>query len=261
MLGTAFAVVAVLAQVEVVEEPNAHLTVMCQTKGTKVLIDGTEVGEVNRRLGIVAGERHLTLVRDGCWDVHYDLTIRKGQNARLRIRRMLTGVNLSDSRYSVASLHTQMLGVRGTPKNYTIKRTANKIRAEGRPFEGHGLHVYAYDFRKWRHFVVRLEYIIDRGSQITGAGFFGWKGASPVIDGRPHTVIVVVGPDRGFAIHDYKKVVRDTSLRGNDICTLGVGYDGKSKARGAFTLQNFFARELTEEEFTRLAKAYGVIKK
>jgi len=260
MIGTALVLAVTFSQVEVVEVPNAHLTVMCQTKGTKVLIDRMEVGEVNKRLGIVAGERHLTLVREGCWDIHYDLTIRKGQNARLRIRSMLIGINLSDSEYSVASLHTQMLGVRGTPKNYTIKKTVNKICAEGKPFEGHGLHVSSQRFRSWRHFVVRCDYIIDRGSQITGADFFGWKGASIVIDGRPHTVIVVIGPDRGFAIHDYKKIVPNTSLFQHDIYTMRIGYDGKSKPRGAFTLQNFYAREITEEEFTRLAKAYGIIK-
>jgi hypothetical protein len=261
MTGAILVAVTLLGQVEVVDDtpPDAHFTITCPTKDAKVLVDGSEVGKVNEKIGVVAGDKpkRLTIAKDGCWDVHYELTISKGKNLKLRMPALRRGVSMLDSKMDFTKDFTvRKVGIRAPSKTFKLTTTKDKIVSEGDPYIGTGFGADTRKFKEMQYLVARIDYRIKPRSSIIQVRAFGWMKVPVVADGEAHTIIVVVGQTTAWGIFDYEKVQPDTMT---DL--VGPVYISHKKgSKGSITLFNCYSKKIDEKTFNELAKAYGQVK-
>jgi hypothetical protein len=254
---SALVFVAVLAQVELIEEPNASVTVNCPTPKAVVSINGVDADLVGRKIPVTASDRPLEVAVncEGYWDVFFDLPIKKGQNLVLRVAALKPGVSMMDGRLDLEKDFDRFTnGLRGPLVKYTITATADQVVFKG-PFEGKWTSYGTRRLTSFPYMVSRVEYIAETGSELTTANLLGWDGAPLVIDGKPHTVIAISGPIKAWTIMDYTQAITSRDTSNPHVVLL----NHKPGAKGTFILRRFYGKQIDEATFNKLAAAYGQV--
>jgi hypothetical protein len=249
---------AVLVQVEVVEQPNAHVLVRCRVRDAEVHADGTPVGKVNKRLPVFVGEQPLQMavVRRGCWDVLFDLPLKKGKSLTVNVPNLRPGISLVGHEMNLVNDFRLMnRSGRGSREGYKVTHTTSHVEVVGAPFHGTMFQYLTGKTKKADYYVLRFEYQIDKGTTLTTADMFGAHRFPLIIDGKPHTFIVVVGKESGWALLDYKTIVPKIVMSPVNLSYIAIPY--KPGAKGRFVLRRFFFKVIDEKTFDALSKAYG----
>jgi len=244
-----------VSQVEIIEEPNAAITIKSIVRDAVVHVDGDEVGPVNKKLEIFVSEDEPTsfaVTRQGRWDVIFDIKMKAGKSVVARIGTMKPGVTLIGNELTSMDIDVSNYSARiGENK---ILRTVTGLEIKGDPFANRCVTIQVEKVKTAKYYILRFEYIIDKGTSIRDAGMFGTRATTVIKDGKPHTVIIVVGDTHGWAIFDFRTIVKIPSVvsAGLHMCTFYYS----EGARGRIAFDRFFFKHIDENLFSMLSKAY-----
>ena len=244
-----------VSQVEIIEEPNAAITIKSIVRDAVVYVDGDEAGPVNKKLEIFVSEEELTnfaVTRQGRWDVIFDLKMKPGKSVVARIGTMKPGITLIGNELN--SMDVSVLNYSARVGENKILRTVTGVEIKGNPFASRSVAIQVRKIRTAKYYILRFEYLVDKGTSIRDAGMFGTL-ATPVIkDGRPHTVIIVVGTTHGWAIFDFRTIVKIPSVSSSGLHT--CTFYCNEGTRGRILFDRFFFKRIDENLFLMLSQAY-----
>jgi len=258
MLAATVMLVAQMAtgQVEIIEEPNASLTVKSVTKDATVHVDGHKAGEVNKTLDVYMPDDKqkidVMVSKKGMWDILFSVpTSRK--KCMVRMPKMMPGIGMAGNELTGNDINLRQYYKDRLGEN-VVTRFKGGFEVSGSPFIRT---YYSFDIPKVKsakYYVLRLEYVVDVGTRISRASVFGTNDTILSCDGKPHTIIVVVGIKHGWSLIDFKSVYKLRSVSGSGLntCTLYFGQDTK----GRFRFQKMFFKEIDEQMFNALSNVY-----